>query len=46
MYWNTEDVLLAIFGGALIGIATSIHYLVMGKTTGFSGLLYSLISFD
>jgi len=46
MYWNADDVYLALLGGFLIGIATSIHYLVMGRVTGFSGIYYSLITYD
>lgn len=44
--WNADDVYLALIGGCLIGIATSIHYLLMGRVTGFSGIYYSLITFD
>lgn len=46
VYWNPDDVYLALIGGALIGIATSVHYLVMGRVTGFSGIYYSLITYD
>lgn len=46
MYWNSDDVYLALFGGLLIGIATSTNYLLKGRLTGFSGMFYSLITFD
>lgn len=46
VYWNSEDVYLALIGGVLIGVATSIHYLVKGRVTGFSGIYYSLITYD
>lgn len=44
--WNSDDVYLALIGGCLIGVATSIHYMLMGRVTGFSGIYYSLITFD
>lgn len=44
--WNPDDVYLALIGGCLIGLATSLHYILMGRVTGFSGIYYSLITFD
>lgn len=44
--WNPSDIYLALIGGTIIGIATSTHYLLMGRVTGFSGIFYSLITFD
>jgi hypothetical protein len=35
----------AIKGGALLGLATSISYVVIGRIVGMSGLMASLISF-
>ena len=43
---NMFDIYLASLGGLLIGIATTIHYLFLGKATGFSGIYYSIITFD
>lgn len=43
---NKEDLYLAAIGGLLIGLASSLHYIVKGRITGFSGIFYSLISFD
>lgn len=46
VHWNSSEVILALLGGVFIGLATSIHYLVMGRVTGFSGIYYSLITYD
>ncbi|CAD8068430.1 unnamed protein product [Paramecium sonneborni] len=46
MILNWNDIQLAAAGGLLIGLATSIHYLLKGRVTGFSGIFYSLITFD
>ncbi|CAD8165109.1 unnamed protein product [Paramecium octaurelia] len=46
MILNLKDIYLAAAGGLLIGLATSIHYLLKGRVTGFSGIFYSLITFD
>lgn len=46
VFWNASDIGLAVIGGVLIGIATSIHFLLKGRVTGFSGIVYSIITFD
>lgn len=46
VFWNGTDIGLAVIGGALIGIATSIHYVVKGRVTGFSGIMYSISTYD
>lgn len=46
VYWNGYDIALGVIGGVLIGVATSIHYLLKGRVTGFSGIVYSIITFD
>lgn len=46
VFWNGTDIGLAVIGGALIGIATSLHYVVKGRVTGFSGILYSIATYD
>lgn len=46
VFWNGTDIGLAVIGGALIGIATSLHYIVKGRVTGFSGILYSIATYD
>ena len=43
---NMFDIYLASLGGLIIGIATTIHYLFLGKATGFSGIYFSIITFD
>jgi len=46
VFWNASDIGLGVIGGVLIGIATSIHFLLKGRVTGFSGIVYSIITFD
>lgn len=46
VFWNPQDIGLGIIGGVLIGIATSIHFLVKGRVTGFSGIVFSIITYD
>lgn len=46
VYWNPGDVGLAIIGGAIIGVSTTLHLLLRGRVTGFSGIFYSLVTFD
>lgn len=36
----------AAIGGVLISIATSTNLLLKGRITGFSGILFSLVSFE
>lgn len=46
VFWNATDIGLAVIGGALIGIATSLHYVIKGRVTGFSGILFSIVTYD
>ena len=41
-----SDYFLALTGGLLISLATSINLLVKGRLTGISGILFSVVSFD
>ena len=43
MIWSTEAVIMAIFGGALIGTAASILLLTTGRVAGISGILGGLL---
>ncbi|KAL4435703.1 hypothetical protein ABPG74_018254 [Tetrahymena malaccensis] len=40
------DIILSSFGGIAISLSTSFHLYMKGRITGFSGIFYSLISFD
>lgn len=40
------EIFLPFLGGLLIAIASSANYLLSGKITGFSGMFWSLISFQ
>jgi hypothetical protein len=46
VFWNQYDIANAIIGGLLIGVATTLHLLVKGRITGFSGIYYSLVTLD
>lgn len=46
VYIDSTSLTHAAIGGALLGIASSINYVVRGKVTGMSGLMYSLVSFN
>jgi hypothetical protein len=46
VYWNNQDVIAALVGGALIAIATSLNLLLYGRITGLSGAFNSIIRFD
>lgn len=43
---SSSDAGMAILGGLLIGIASSLHLVLLGRVTGFSGIFYSLITYD
>ena len=43
---DTTALTHAAIGGALLGIAASLHYVLRGKITGMSGLLHSLVSLN
>lgn len=36
----------AALGGILLGVATSLNYIVRGKVTGMSGIFYGIISLN
>jgi len=46
VYWNPADVWLALIGGGIIGVSTTLHLLLRGRVTGFSGIFFSLVTFD
>jgi uncharacterized membrane protein YedE/YeeE len=37
---------LAIVGGILLGIATSLNYCLRGKVTGMSGILFGIVTLN
>lgn len=43
VYWNSGEVGLAAFGGALIAISTSLNLALLGRVTGLSGMFNSTI---
>jgi uncharacterized membrane protein YedE/YeeE len=44
--FNTIDIATAILGGILISLATTIHLALKGRVTGFSGILFGLLSLE
>lgn len=39
---DTNPLYYAAAGGLILGIATSLHYILYGKVTGMSGILYDV----
>jgi uncharacterized protein len=45
-YISGFNIGMAILGGFLIALSTSINLLLKGRITGMSGIFYSLVTFD
>lgn len=43
---ETNPLYYAAAGGVIVGIATSLHYVLKGNVTGMSGILYGIVSLD
>lgn len=43
---ETNPLYYAAIGGIILGIATSIHYVLKGNVTGISGIIYDIVSFN
>lgn len=43
---ETNPLYYAATGGVIVGIATSLHYILKGSVTGMSGIMYGIISMD
>lgn len=44
--FDTDAIVCATVGGLLLGLATSINYIIRGKVTGMSGIFYGIISLN
>lgn len=44
--FDTNQIIFASIGGLLLGVATSFNYIVRGKVTGMSGIVYGIISLN
>jgi hypothetical protein len=44
--FETDAIIFAAVGGIMLGIATSLNYIVRGKVTGMSGIVYGIVSLD
>ncbi len=43
---STNPLYYAAVGGIILGIATSLHYVLKGNVTGMSGIIYDLAFFN
>lgn len=43
---ETNPLYYATVGGIILGIATSLHYVLKGKVTGMSGIIYDVTFFN
>lgn len=46
VFVDTAEYLFAVLGGALLGVAASLNYVLRGKVTGMSGVLYGVVSLN
>ena len=46
MYINQYDIYLALLGGVIIGISTSVHLLLKVRVTSFTGILFGIVSLE
>lgn len=44
--FETDPIIFAAVGGIILGLATSTNYIVRGKVTGMSGIVYGIVSLD
>ena len=43
---DSNPLYYAAIGGAILGIATSLHYVLKGNVTGMSGIVYGVASLN
>ncbi len=46
VYWNTQEVLQALIGGAFIALASTLNLYHYGRITGLSGMFYTVSTAD
>ncbi len=46
VYWNTQEVICALIGGAFIAVSASLNLLFYGRVTGLSGIFNSVVKHD
>lgn len=44
--FEQNPIIFAAVGGIILGLATSINYIIRGKVTGMSGIVYGVVSLD
>lgn len=44
--FDPNQILFASVGGLLLGLATSLNYILRGKVTGMSGIAYGIVSLN
>lgn len=42
--FDGDQIIFAAVGGIILGIATSLNYIVRGKVTGMSGIVFGIVS--
>ena len=43
---ETNPLIFAAIGGSILGLATSLNYIIRGKVTGMSGIVFGIASMD
>lgn len=46
VHWDNIEIALAIVGGTMISISTILNLLFMGRVTGLSGMLFSIVKIE
>lgn len=44
--FDSSYILCAALGGILLGVATSANYILRGKVTGMSGIVFGIVSLN
>ena len=44
--FDSNAIMFATIGGIILGLSTSINYIIRGKVTGMSGIAYGIISLN
>lgn len=43
---DTNPLIFAAIGGSILGLATSLNYIIRGKVTGMSGIVFGIVSLN
>ena len=42
--FDGNQIIFAAVGGIILGVATSLNYIIRGKVTGMSGIVFGIVS--